>query len=238
MAKGRTDARRAVNPLAPRAYRYGIVLILLFCTFLVMASGLEGGWVRLLSVALQGITLLAVLRASQISPRIIRVAAVGVVLVLVSALGSVLFGNVSVASGVPVILNFLLVGAAPFVIARALWRRQIVDVHTVLGAICVYVLLGMLFAFVYEAIGTFGSTNFFVQTHTPDTADYLYFSFVTLTTVGYGDFTAATHFGRALAVLEALFGQIYLVTVVSLVVSRMVSRPINRTASSASDQDQ
>jgi len=130
------------------------------------------------------------------------------------------------------------VASAPYVIARALWRRQIVDIHTVLGAICIYVLLGMLFAFVYEAIGTFSSTDFFVQTHTPDTADYLYFSFVTQTTVGYGDFTAATHFGRALAVLEALFGQIYLVTVVSLLVSRLVRRPADHTTSEPPDRDQ
>src|SRR5947208_1840874 len=153
MAKGRTDARRAVNPLAPRAYRYGIVLILLFCTFLVLASGLEGDWVRLLSVALQGTTLLAVLHASQVSRRIRRVAGVAVLIAVVPALGSVLFGSGTVASGVPVLLSVLLVASAPYVIARALWRRQIVDIHTVLGAICIYVLLGMLFAFVYEAIG-------------------------------------------------------------------------------------
>ena len=238
MAKGRTDARPAVNPLAPRAYRYGIVLILLFCTFLVMASGLEGKWIRVVSVALQGITLLAVLHASQVSRRVTRVAEIGVVLALLGALGSVVFGDRTATSGVPALLSVLLVATAPYVIARALWRRQIVDIHTVLGAICVYVLLGMLFAFLYEAIGTLGSTDFFVQTHTPDTADYLYFSFVTLTTVGYGDFTAATHFGRALAVLEALFGQIYLVTVVSLVVSRLVARPRQHSETSAPDTDQ
>ena len=145
MAKGRADARRAVNPLVPRAYRYGIVLILLFCTFLVLASGLEGDWVRLLSVALQGTTLLAVLHASQVSRRIRRIAGVAVLLAVIPAFGSVLFGSGSVASGVPVLLSVLLVASAPYVIARALWRRQIVDIHTVLGAICIYVLLGMLF---------------------------------------------------------------------------------------------
>ena len=59
------------------------------------------------------------------------------------------------------------------------------------------------------------------------TADYLYFSFMTQTTVGYGDLTAAGNLGRACAVLEALVGQLYLVTVVALVVSRM--RPRNRS---------
>ena len=54
-------------------------------------------------------------------------------------------------------------------------------------------------------------------------ADYLYFSFVTQTTVGYGDLTAAGGFGRALAVLEALIGQLYLVTVIALLVSNLGS---------------
>jgi len=49
----------------------------------------------------------------------------------------------------------------------------------------------------------------------------LYFSFVTQTTVGYGDLTAAGGFGRALAVLEALIGQLYLVTVIALLVSNL-----------------
>jgi hypothetical protein len=235
MAKARTDSRRAFNRLIPGPYQFGIVLVLLACTFLVMASGVSGGWARILSVGLQGVTLLAVLRASQVSPRIRRAVAVAVVCALVSAFGSLLLSSGSAARGLPVVLNVLLVGAAPYVIARSLWRRQLVDIHTILGAICIYVLLGMLYAFVYEAIGSLGTSNFFVQTRSPDTADYLYFSFVTLTTVGYGDFTAASHLGRALAVLEALFGQIYLVTVVSVLVSHLVRRPDTAAAPNAGD---
>jgi hypothetical protein len=53
--------------------------------------------------------------------------------------------------------------------------------------------------------------------------DYLYFSFVTITTTGYGDFTAATGIGRMTAVLEAIFGQLYLITVVALVVQNLGS---------------
>jgi hypothetical protein len=107
------------------------------------------------------------------------------------------------------------------VIARSILRRGVIDVHTVLGALCIYVFIGMLWAFLYNAIGALGSEPFFVQTRNVTTADYLYFSYVTQTTVGYGDFTAATGFGRALAVLEALTGQIYLVTVVALLVSNL-----------------
>ena len=72
--------------------------------------------------------------------------------------------------------------------------------RTVLGAVCIYVLLGMMFAFVYAAINGLGDDAFFVQTTHATTPDFLYFSFITQTTVGYGDFTAAGDLGRALAV--------------------------------------
>jgi hypothetical protein len=54
-----------------------------------------------------------------------------------------------------------------------------------------------------------------------DTEDFLYFSFATLTTVGYGDLTAASDLGRSLAIMEALIGQVYLVTVVALIVGNL-----------------
>ena len=69
---------------------------------------------------------------------------------------------------------------------------------------------------------------FFVQmpdpAHPPSSVDYLYFSFVTITTTGYGDFTAASGVGRMTAVLEAIFGQLYLITVVALVVQNLGQR--------------
>ena len=113
---------------------------------------------------------------------------------------------------------------APIAIAWSVFRRGVIDERTILAALCVYVLLGMLWAYVYTVIGNFGSSAFFAQAVQPTSADFLYFSFITLLTVGYGDLTAAGNLGRACAVLEALFGQIYLVTIVALLVSRLVPR--------------
>ena len=101
---------------------------------------------------------------------------------------------------------------------------RVVDIHTVIGAICIYVLLGMMFAFVYAAIDAMSSDPFFVQTAHATAPDFLYFSFITQTTVGYGDFTASGDLGRALAVLEALSGQLYLVTIIAVLVSRLSAR--------------
>src|SRR5262245_6274944 len=186
-----------------------------------MACGITASWSRIVTVGLQGLTLLAALRASQVHRRLFRVAALIALLAFLSAIVSLAFHVTDGSTGAFFALNMLMVAAAPVAIARALWRRPIVDTHTVLGAICIYVLVGMLFAFLYAAIGYFGDEAFFVQTSDANSAIYLYFSFITLTTVGYGDFTAAQGLGRSLAVIEALVGQIYLVTIVATIVSRM-----------------
>jgi len=141
---------------------------------------------------------------------------------VVAATASLLLGGSSESvTGWFFAINVLLVGAAPIAIGRALYRRPVIDVRTVLGAICIYLLIGIMFAFLYGAIGAIDNEPFFSQTDHPGIQIYLYFSFVTQTTVGYGDFTAATDLGRTLATTEALLGQIYLVTVVAVLVSRM-----------------
>lgn len=213
---------RRVETRVP-AYRFGIVLLLLFATFVFLASGPTGNWVALVAVVLQGATLLAALSASAASRTLWRLAVLVVLAGLASAIAA-LFVGVKDVTGALFLLNLLLVGAAPVVIVRSLLRRRVIDVQTVLGALCIYILLGMFWSFAFAAVGSLGSDPFFSQQKTATVADYLYFSFVTQTTVGYGDFTAAGGLGRALAVLEALIGQLYLVTVIALLVSNLGRR--------------
>jgi hypothetical protein len=215
-------------------YRFGYVLLLLLLTYVFMACGVTASWARVVTVTLQGLTLLAALRASQTSRRLFRVAALVALVALLSSIGSLWFDSSPGMTGAFFALNMLVVAAAPVAIARALWRREVVDIHTVLGAICIYVLLGMLFAFLYGTVGYLGSDPFFVQTNDPTSADYLYFSFITLTTVGYGDYTAAGDIGRSLASIEALLGQLYLVTIVATIVSRMAHTRATRDETSVS----
>jgi drug/metabolite transporter (DMT)-like permease len=202
-------------------YRFGLVLVLLLATFVFLASALEGAWVPLVATVLQGLTLLAAFRASEVSRHLFRFAVLVVAVALLAAIGSQFFNSSSDWRGAFFLLSALMVAAAPIAIGRALWKRPVIDVHTMLGAICIYVLIGMMFSFIYATIDMLGTDPFFVQTNVATTADYLYFSFVTITTVGYGDFTAATGVGRALASLEALLGQVYLVTVVATIVGGM-----------------
>jgi hypothetical protein len=134
------------------------------------------------------------------------------------------------------ILNLLLAVMAPPAIivgtARTLRARKQVTLEAVFGVLCLYLLLGMLFAFLYVLIGRLNGGAFFARDQSLTTAHSLYFSFTTLTTVGYGDFTAASNLGHTLSNAEALIGQIYLVTVVSLIVGNLGLGRMN-----ASDSD-
>ena len=136
-----------------------------------------------------------------------------------------LAGSEETASIVGRVLTILLVVVAPIAILKRLVEHPVISLNTFYGAVCVYLLIAMFFATTYGLIALVSGEQFFAQlTVTPqDTpaVDYLYFSFVTITTTGYGDFSAATGFGRMTAVLEAIFGQLYLITVVALVVQNL-----------------
>jgi hypothetical protein len=130
------------------------------------------------------------------------------------------------AEGVAVlILNLLLVSLAPpaiiLGIMRTLRLRRQVTLEAVFGVLCLYLLLGMLFAFLYALIGRVNGGSFFAGHQAVTISHCLYFSFITITTVGYGDFTAGSNLGHTLSSAEALVGQIYLVTIVSLIVGNL-----------------
>jgi hypothetical protein len=118
-----------------------------------------------------------------------------------------------------------MVALAPIAIVHGLVRHfreeGRVTVQTMFGVLCIYLLLGSLFAFVYGILDEVGSSPFFAQIANGDTSDYLYFSFSTLTTTGYGDLTAGTDLGRSFAITEQLLGQIYLVTVVAVIIGNL-----------------
>jgi hypothetical protein len=121
----------------------------------------------------------------------------------------------------------LLVGATAVVVARRLVEHPTVNAATIAGAVCAYLLLGEFFAMIFGLLSTVESGRFFTSTGNPTTLDYVYFSYSTLATVGYGDLVAKTGLGRMLAVSEALTGQIYLVTVIAVIVGNL-GRPGRR----------
>jgi uncharacterized membrane protein len=135
---------------------------------------------------------------------------------------------------------FLLVLAAPIVILNRILRHETVGLETILGAICIYVLIAIAFAGLYAWVNEVEPTGFFAQhIPNPQNIDFLYFSFVTITTVGYGDLTAGTSTGRILVTFEALIGQIFLVTLVARLVAMygVRQRPAAGTTGGDVDSD-
>ena len=108
---------------------------------------------------------------------------------------------------------------APVSIVRHIGYRRAVDQETMLGALSAYLLIGMAFAFVYRSLGVIEADPFFGAEGEGTMSQDLFFSFVTLTTTGYGNLVPAGNPGQSLAVLEALVGQLFLVTAVGKVVS-------------------
>lgn len=121
---------------------------------------------------------------------------------------------------IPVVL--LVSATLPVTVARVLAHRQ-VTVETIFAAICIFVLVGMMFGFVYLAIDS-AHAPFFRQDGPHDQGEFLYFSFVVLTTLGFGDLTPTEGLPQALVALEALLGTVFLVTLVARLVT-LWSRP-------------
>jgi hypothetical protein len=120
----------------------------------------------------------------------------------------------------------LLIGLCVLILADVL-RHPRVSSDTILGSLCVYLLISLIAAFLYLALDTANPDTFIgIDEGDNDGADLLYFSVTTLATLGYGDITPRTQLARALATLEALAGQLYLVVLVAhLVGLRLTQQP-------------
>jgi len=208
-------------------YRYGLLLAMILTSLVFQLAAPEADWARLVTIVIQGLTLLTALLVSRVHPWVLRLATVAVCAGIVASAAALIgFGTLgpTAARG----LTALMVALAPASIARGLvldFKENGISLHTMFGVLCIYLLIGSLFAFMYAIISSVGSGPFFAQSGDLDTTkNFLYFSFVTITTVGYGDLTAATNLGRSLAIAEALTGQIYLVTVVAAIVGGLGAR--------------
>jgi hypothetical protein len=214
--------------LATHRERYGLLLGAIIVAFAIQGIAEPGKVEQILVAVLLGATLLLALWVADAKPRVMWPAVVIVAALILTSVVEAASG--SVGGGATRIANALLVALAPPAIIlgvlRSLRARQAVTLEAVFGVLCVYILLGMFFASVYGTIDRFGGNPFFAGGQTATVARCLYFSFASLTTAGYGDFTARTNLGHTLSVSEALLGQIYLVTVVSLIVANLGrSRP-------------
>ena len=120
----------------------------------------------------------------------------------------------------------LLLLSAVMVVRRVL-ARPTVTIQSIYGALSAYLITGLMFASVSAALNQLSTADFFASNQPANTQTFQYFSFTTLTTLGYGDFTAAENGGRSIAVMEAVTGQVFLATLVARLVAayRTPDRP-------------
>lgn len=197
--------------------RYGLLLLWLIGTYLLSASPLSTLAADLQTVLFAGVVLLAI-RTSPMSRRVITGLAVVVLIGSAAATGAALT-HTQAGDGAADIWKGLMLLLTAVLIVRRVLARPTVTVQSIYGALSAYLIVGLMYAAFYGAIQHLASGDFFANHQPANTQTLQYFSFVTLTTLGYGDFTAAGNGGRALAVIEALTGQVFLATLVARLVA-------------------
>ena len=209
-----------------KALGYGVVLLLVILSIGFQMGFEASDWTRFVTIVLQAGTLVAAVRVARVRGGTRVASAVAILAVISALLTWVIHGDIPAAPAA--IVNGLLVAVAPLAITRGLVRDLRSDpevtVATLQAVLAIYLLLGMFFSFLYGVLGAIDADKLFAEVANPTREDDLYFSFVTLCTVGYGDLTPAGNLARSFSVAEMLFGQIYLVTVVSLIVGNLTAR--------------
>lgn len=198
---------------------YALVLVFILLDY-IAASVAQSPWSRVIVLALLSGTLLLAFRIAR-APRIwVTAAAIFMIAsTIAAATVTVIPGAAWIGQSILNIGGALLI-LAPFVILRRIASSAYISGETILGAVCVYLLWGMSFAFIFGLVDTLSPGGFFEEQLPQKTAsDFLFFSYTTLTTVGYGNLVPGNPLGQALAMVEALLGQIYLVVVVARGVS-------------------
>ena len=197
---------------------FGGVLILVVLTYVLGSVLPDGSWSRVVLVATTTTTSLFALSASHVRGLWIRRAAVLSILAVAIAIVSAATGQrdwVSVAWVIEIVLLAVSMGT---VLATVVVSPQI-GARTILGALSVYTALGILFTAAYSLIDRIQDAEFFSGVAHPAGTDFLFFSYTTLTTTGYGDLVPAGQPGQMVSGLEMMVGQIFLVTLVAGLVS-------------------
>jgi hypothetical protein len=209
------------HPTVPRPaeFRYGavFVLTLIVVVFLILAP--VASWSHAVAFGLESMALVVVVATSRTPADVRRVRA----LVIALAAGAWVL---AVAAGVPPLWLVLAGGglmsiAIPLALVGGLLRlvrSSGATLQAVAGSLAIYLLVGLAFAWMIGLVARLDPAAYFTSGTDGTQGARVYFSFTVLTTTGFGDLTAASPLGRALAVLEMLAGQLYLVTVIGVLV--------------------
>jgi hypothetical protein len=200
------------------ANAFGLVLLLVILTYVLASVTPFRGWTAVLIVTAGAASASFGLASARARPRVARWGAYLAILTVLLAVVNAVVGS-AVALGISAITLMLLFTVAAAAMLRAVLSESRVGFRTILGAISVYMIFGLLFTFLYVALDKLQSGPFFGAGADVGTGGYVFFSFTTLTTTGYGNLVPAGQPGRMFSGLEMLFGQIFLVTLIAGLVS-------------------
>jgi ion channel len=200
------------------ANAFGLVLLLVIASYALGSLIPSKGWSAVVIAAVASAAAVAALASSGVGLNLVRygflAGCAAVTLAVISA-----STNESAPLAASALIELTLLAAAMLAILRAVISQREVGFRTILGAVSVYVMLGLLFTFLFLAIDRLQAGPFFGADVTPQTGDFLFFSITTLTTTGYGNLVPAAQPGKLFAGLEMLTGQIFVVTFVAGLVS-------------------
>ncbi len=211
-------------------FRYGVVFVLMLTLVVFVISAPSANWSRALALAIESAALVVAIATARGPEEARYREALVVGVVLIALIIIVATGTASL--GFTAAVEALVTLAIPASIIRGslrLLRERGVTLEAVAGGLAIYLALGLVFAWIIGFIIHVSSTPYFAQ-HTNGTeGDRVYFSFTVLTTTGFGDFSAANPVGHALSVIEMLTGQLYLVTIIGLLIGNYISRRMKTT---------
>ena len=193
--------------------RYGAVLIFLIAIFVMLGLSEDGRWLRLVVVPALIVTLEFILSTSGASRRVRHSTWVIDGIVVAVALVQVLFFDTAKPYATYMACAAITVTGMVFVFRRIL-EHAVISTETLFAAASMYVLIGLSFAFVLLSVAMIVGPDYLSGAER-EPSDYVYASFITMTTVGYGDIVPVAKSARVLMSLEALTGVLFLATVIS-----------------------
>jgi hypothetical protein len=195
---------------------------LLLVSLVFIIGGSDHRWAAIVGHMLASASLLLTVRACRASRGWL---VLGLILLVLGIAGALLQSllDVRILRGVSaLVFAVLLFSSVPLILRRLVTHRQ-VTAETIVGALCAYILIGMDFAVLHMLVSAADGQATIMSMASPDASitrgEFYYHSFITMTTVGFGDFTPLSGAGKTLAVLEGVLGQLFLVTVVARLVS-------------------
>ncbi len=216
------------------SYRYGLVLVLAVistCIQMLLPDTPASWLAQALLMAATVVTALFAEDATRAQWRqmggLVGIALLGLIAAAIAGRGSteraIMFG----LSGILAVAGAVIVTRG---VVGGIRSEQRVTLHSVMGALTVYLLAGLIFAFSYGVMDAIAGAAVLSHIGSDKHAEEVYFSFITLTTVGYGDIAPVARAARMASVIEALFGQLYLVTIVAVIVCNAAARrlPVRR----------